>query len=170
MCEEALSSVCVVNKILCLFNQNQTVLFCITWCREESKHDQRHFLESKTLQVGSHRACTLVFASYYDPHFLFLCLISWLFWKSVATPAWWAVGRPDFKAFFAVFALRRTCQSVTDDAINMQHVCLCATVATEPCIIGQKCFRRIQLQERADHMKAVQLSGNFRASSIIRWI
>lgn len=53
MCEEALSSVCVVNKILCLFNQNQT-------CFASPDAANRTNTTCETLQVHWHRACTLV--------------------------------------------------------------------------------------------------------------
>lgn len=147
MCEEALSSVCVVNKILCLFNQNQTVVLHhlmppIEQTRPASLPGKRNppggFAQS--LRFSVHQLlCCLFLISY--SHFLAFPSSHGRFGKkSVAPRAWWAVGLPDFKAFLAIFALRRTCQSVTCDAINIQHSCLCATVATEPCIIAKNVF------------------------------
>lgn len=76
MCEEALSSVCVVNKILCLFNQNQTVALHhlmppIEQTRPASLPGKRNppggFAQSLHFSV-----CQLLWC-------LFLNLISWLF-------------------------------------------------------------------------------------------
>lgn len=154
MCEEALSSVRVVNKILCLFNQNQTVVLhhLNTTCVSSWKAKPSRWVRTELMML----------ISYFFLAFPSSC--GKFGKKSDAPHAWWAVGRADFKAFLAIFALRRTCQSVTDDAINIQHVCLCATVATEPCIIGKNVFRRIRPQEKAECVKAGRSGAVFGAT------
>lgn len=109
--------------------------------------------------------------------FSFFSLKIWKeIWCSACLMSCWSSW---FKAFLAISALMRTCQSVTDDAINIQHVCLCATVATEPCIIGKNVFffdgssfrKGLNAWKRCGPAPfSVQLSGNSRASSVIRWI